>query len=70
MLRFHVPAMACGGCAKSVSKALLAVDSEARIEIDLPTRHVQVDTKLSDEALLAVLEQAGFPAECQAEVAS
>ena len=70
MLRFYVPAMACGGCAKSVSKALLAVDHEARIEIDLPTRHVQVDTNLSDEALLAALEQAGFPAERQAEVAS
>ena len=26
MLRFYIPNMTCGGCAKSVTKALLSVD--------------------------------------------
>ena len=31
MHRFYIPNMTCGGCAKSVTKALLSVDPQARI---------------------------------------
>lgn len=36
MLRFYIPNMPCGGCAKSVTEALLGVDRQARIEADQP----------------------------------
>lgn len=32
MLRFYIPNMTCGGCASSVTKALLSVDPQAVIE--------------------------------------
>ena len=34
MLRFYIPNMTCGGCARSVTKALLCVDPQARIEAE------------------------------------
>ncbi len=63
MLRFHIPNMSCGGCAKSVTKALLSVDPQAHIETDPPARKVRVDSALDESAFHAALSEAGFPAE-------
>src|SRR5690606_10614876 len=61
LLRFYIPNMSCGGCAKSVTKALLSVDPQARIETDPPAREVRVDSALDESAFLAVLSEAGYP---------
>lgn len=61
MLRFHIPNMTCGGCAKSVTKALLSVDPQARIQTDPPAREVRVDSVVDESAFLAVLKEAGYP---------
>ena len=63
MLRFHIPNMTCGGCAKSVKKALLSVDPQARIETDPPTRQVRVDSDMDGGAFLSALSEAGYPDE-------
>ena len=62
MHRFHIPNMTCGGCAKSVTKALLSVDPQARIETDPPAREVRVDSAMDESAFLVVLDEAGYPA--------
>lgn len=69
MLRFHVPNMTCGGCAKSVTKALSSVDPQARIETDPSTREVRVESSAAETDLLAVLAEAGYPAEARPEAA-
>lgn len=61
MLRFHIPNMTCGGCAKSVTKALLSVDPQARIETDPPAREVRVHSAVDESAFLSVLSEAGYP---------
>ncbi|TCV97718.1 copper chaperone [Luteibacter rhizovicinus] len=61
MHRFYIPNMTCGGCAKSVTKALLSVDSQARIETDPSAREVRVDSALDESVFLAVLSEAGYP---------
>ncbi len=61
MLHFYIPNMTCGGCAKSVTKALLSVDPQARIETDPATRDVRVDSALDKSAFLTVLSEAGYP---------
>jgi copper chaperone len=70
MLRFHVPNMTCGGCAKSVAKALASVDPRARIETDPSAREVRVEGSADEGALLAVLEEAGYPGERRPEAAA
>lgn len=61
MLRFYIPNMTCGGCAKSVSKALLSVDPQARIETDAPAREVRVESTFDESAFIAALSAAGYP---------
>lgn len=62
MFRLHIPNMTCGGCAKSVTRALLNVDPQARIETDPPAREVRVNSDLAESAFLAALSEAGYPA--------
>jgi copper chaperone len=61
VLHFYIPNMTCGGCAKSVTNALLSVDPQARIQADPPTREVRLDSGLDENAFLAVLSEAGYP---------
>ncbi|AUU07999.1 copper chaperone [Serratia marcescens] len=61
MIRFHIPAMTCGGCASSVTRALLNVDPQARIQTDPARREVFIDSALQSDAFGAALDEAGFP---------
>lgn len=61
MIIFQIPNMTCGGCAKSVTKALLSIDPQARIETDPPAREARIDSALDKSAFLAVLSEAGYP---------
>lgn len=54
--------MTCGGCAKSVTKAIQSVDSAAKIETNPAARAVKVETTDTPSAILQVLEEAGYPA--------
>ncbi len=59
--QFHLPDMTCGHCAATVTKTLLALDSEAQVNIDRPARQVQISTSANREALVAALSEEGFP---------
>ena len=61
MLRFHIPNMSCGGCSKSVTKALLGVDPEARIETDTTAREARVESTVEEDVFIAALTAAGYP---------
>lgn len=62
-MRFHIANMACGGCAKSVTEAIQSVDSEAKVEKSLETRTIDVTSSASIGELVAVLKEAGYPAQ-------
>jgi copper chaperone len=68
MLRFHIPNMSCGGCAKSVTKVLQSVDPKTRIEINARDREARVDSVAPESEFLAALERAGYPANLHSEV--
>lgn len=63
MLRLSIPKMACGGCAKEITRAVQSVDALATVEADLKRREVAVTTSTSKDQLLTALHQAGYPAE-------
>lgn len=62
MLRFDVPDMTCGGCARGVTRAVQSVDPSAKVQADPPGRMVQVETSSDPAALMAALVEARFPA--------
>lgn len=63
MLRLRVPNMTCGGCARSVTRAVQRVDANARVDIDVPAREVRVQTTADEQVLLKALEEAGYHGE-------
>lgn len=60
-MRFHLEDMTCGGCARSVTKAIQRVDLNAKILADPPSRVVEVETTASSEQIELALTEAGFP---------
>lgn len=60
MLDFNIPNMTCGHCVRAVTEAVQAADPGARIDIDLASQRLQVDTRAPREAVLAELARAGY----------
>jgi copper chaperone len=60
-MQFHIDNMTCGGCARTVTRAIQSVDPDASIDTDPPSRVVKVDTAASQEQIVAALREAGFP---------
>jgi copper chaperone len=57
---FTVEGMTCGHCEKAVTKALLALDAQAKIVIDRTQKTVQVDSEKSREALAHAIADEGY----------
>ena len=58
-----VDGMSCGGCVKSVTGVLTALDGVARAEVSLEQKQAVVEFdagKLTRDQLKAVIEDAGF----------
>lgn len=60
-MQFHLDDMTCGGCARSVTKAVQSVDASAVVNADPPSRRVEIKTTASRETVAAALTEAGFP---------
>jgi copper chaperone len=60
MYQFNVPDMTCGHCASTITKALKAEDSNARIEVDLAKHLVRVESRLSQDEVAERIAEAGY----------
>ena len=61
MITFEVKDMSCGHCVSTITKALKAADSEAKVQIDLATHRVTVQPGSADAAELAdAIKEAGY----------
>lgn len=60
-MQFQIDDMTCGGCAKNVTKAIHSVDQQAKVDIDLTTKRVKVETGADKSVIAAVLENAWYP---------
>ncbi len=63
MTTFKVNAMTCGGCAGRVERAILAQDPDARVQINVRERLVQVNSALPAGTLADTMKAAGYEAE-------
>lgn len=61
-MELKIENMTCGGCARSVAKAIQSVDPAAKVEADPALHAVKVETTATQAAILRVLEEAGYPA--------
>lgn len=57
---FSVEGMTCGHCEKAVTKALLALDPQAKIVIDRSVNKVEVDSNQTRDALQQAIVDEGY----------
>jgi copper chaperone len=67
--KYKVSGMTCGGCVRSVTNAITARNSAAKVEVDLPTGIVSVEGDLSEDIVKDAVEGAGFDFEGRAVAA-
>jgi copper chaperone len=61
MYELNVQKMNCGGCVRSVTQAVQALDSAARVEVDLAGKKVRVATDMGLDAVKSAIINAGYP---------
>jgi len=57
--------MTCGGCARGVTATIQDVDPNAKVDVDLATKIVTVESSESIDKITEALEEDGFPAKVQ-----
>jgi len=61
MLSLKVSGMTCSGCINAVTRAIQSEDPQAKVQADLATQIVDLETTLSAEQASQLLSDAGFP---------
>lgn len=59
-MQFHIENMTCGACVRGVTKAIQRVDPNAKVDADLPSHTVTVDSSATREQIDAALREADF----------
>lgn len=59
-MQFHIENMTCGGCARSVTKAIQSVDPSAEVTVDPASHKVEVKSAASRDRLVAALTEVGY----------
>jgi copper chaperone len=61
MLSYTIDAMTCGNCVRHITRAVQALAPTARIEADLPSHQVRIETDADAGAVRQALVDAGYP---------
>lgn len=59
-MQFHIQNMTCGGCVRSVTKAIQSVDPAAEVTADPAIHKVDVTSTAPREQLVAALAEVGY----------
>ena len=62
MIELTLPTMTCGHCVKSVTATVQRVDPAAKLQIDLPTHKVQIESTQDRAAFELALKEEGYAA--------
>ena len=63
MFFLQLTGMSCGGCVSKITRAIQALDQQARIEADRATGRVVVETSENAASLRELVQRLGFGAE-------
>ncbi|MGK7935573.1 MAG: heavy-metal-associated domain-containing protein [Xenococcaceae cyanobacterium] len=63
MIELKVPSMVCEGCVETVTKAIKTQEPNAKVNIDLDSKKVTVDTQASVESIKQVITATGHEVE-------
>ena len=66
MYELTVEDMTCKHCVGRVTKAVQGIDPAAKVEIDLPTKKVRIDSGAGLDRIAAAIDEAGYPVSARA----
>jgi copper chaperone len=61
MIELTLPDMTCGHCVKTVTRTVQQIDAAARLEVDLPTHKVRIESTQPPQAFVKALADEGYP---------
>lgn len=61
MIEMTIPDMTCGHCASVVTKTCALVDAKAKVEVDLGTKTVKIESTEDRGDFADALSEAGYP---------
>ena len=59
-IQLQVPDMACDACAKTITQAVLVLDSQASVKADSQTKQVTIETQASESSVRKAITTAGY----------
>lgn len=62
-MKFRIENMTCGGCARSVTATIQELDKNAKVNVDVVSKMVEVESSASESEIIAALTEDGFPPE-------
>jgi copper chaperone len=61
-IELTLPDMSCGHCQRAVTAAVLRVDPQAQVKVDLQTKVVAIESAQPVDAFKVTLAEEGYPA--------
>ena len=61
MLEFNLPDMTCGHCASTVAKTVKLVDPKSKVDVDIDTKTVTIESTEDRSDFVEALTEAGYP---------
>jgi copper chaperone len=61
MIELNLPDMTCGHCASTVAKTVALVDPAAKVEVDLDSKKVKIQSTEDRQDFAEALTDAGYP---------
>lgn len=62
-VQLHVPSIVCEACANAVTKAITNLDAQAKVDVNVETKQVQVETAATEAALKEAIVAVGHTVE-------
>jgi Cu+-exporting ATPase len=66
MYELTVEDMTCKHCVGRVTKAVQEIDQQAKVDIDLPTKKVKIDSEANLDRIVQAIDAAGYPVSARA----
>jgi copper chaperone len=63
VMNFNVPSIVCDGCAKAITDEILTHESDAKVDVDVKAKTVQIDTEASEESIKQMITALGHTVE-------
>ena len=60
MIELTVNDMTCGGCVASITRVVQGLDPDAKVDADVESRRVKIDSVIDTEAVIAAIAHAGY----------